>query len=110
MHFWYCYVDDTFTIWHEYAIQDFTDRINSQNQHIKFTIEAEQDGQLPFLDTLVIVNDDGTLKTKIYHKPPHTDQHLNWDSNHHLTHKRLVLRTLLHRDETLLSEPEDVKQ
>ena len=59
-------------ILHEYAIQDFTNHINSQSEHFKFTIEAEQDGQLPFFDTLVIVTDNGTLKTKIYHKPTDT--------------------------------------
>ena len=63
-HIWYCYVDDTFTILHKYAIQEFTEHINSRREHIKFTIKAKQDGQLPFLDTLVILNDDGTLKTK----------------------------------------------
>ena len=51
-----------------------------------------------------------TLNTKIYHKPTHTDQYLNWDSNHHLEHKRLVVRTLLHRTETVVSEHEDVKK
>ena len=95
---------------HEYAMQEFTDHINSQSEHIKFTIEAEQDGQLPFLDILVIVNDDGTPKTKIYRKPTHTDQYLNWDSNHHLDHKRSIVRTLLRRAETIVSEPHDVKE
>ena len=92
------------------SFQEFTDHINSQSQHIKFTIEAERDGQLPFLDTLVILNDDGTLKTKIYCKPTHTDQYLNWDSNHQLEHKRLVVQTLLRRAETVTSKPEDVRE
>ena len=70
---WYHYVDNTFTILHNYAIQEFTDHINSQSEHIKFTIEAEHGGQLPLLDTLVIVNDNGTPKTKIYRKHTHTD-------------------------------------
>ena len=48
-------------IW--YSIQEFTEHINSQSKHIKFTIEAEQNGQIPFLDTMVILNDDGTQKT-----------------------------------------------
>ena len=47
-HFWYCYVDDTFMILHEYAIQDFTNHIIAQSEHITFTIEAEEDGLLPF--------------------------------------------------------------
>ena len=70
------YVDDMFTVLHEYAIKDFTDHINSQSECIKFTIEAEQGGQLPFLDTLMIVNKDSMLKTKMYHKPAHTDQYV----------------------------------
>ena len=46
-HVWYCYVNDTLMILHEYAIQDFTDHINSHSEHMKFTIEAEQGGHWP---------------------------------------------------------------
>ena len=77
---------------------------------IKFTIEEEQDGCLPFLDTCVIVNDDGTLRTMIYCKPTHTDQYLNWDSNHQLEHKIAVMRTLLTRAETVFSDPSDPEE
>ena len=42
-HVWYWYIDDTFTVLHQCAIEEFTNHINSLDPHIKFTIE-EQDG------------------------------------------------------------------
>ena len=60
--------------------------------------------------TLVIVNDDGTLKTKIYHKSTHNEQYLNCDSIHHMEHKRLVVHTLPSRAETVGLKPEDVEE
>ena len=102
---WCWYVDDTFILHHQYAIEEFTNHINSLDPHIKFTMEDEHDGQLPFLDTCILVNEDGSLKTKIYRKPTHTDQFLNWDSNQHIDHKRSVIHTLLRRVEQVVSEP-----
>ena len=104
---WYRYVDDTFVTLHEYAIEDFTKYLNSRNQHIQFTREVEENQLIPFLDVCVHLLDDGTIKTSVYRKPTHTDQYLNWDSNHPLDHKRSVVRTLLNRVNTHVSDPQD---
>ena len=62
-------------------VPTFHDELNKIDQHITFTIEHEQDGQIPFLDTLVSRN-DGTVTTKVYRKPSHTDRYLDFRSHH----------------------------
>ena len=47
---WLRYVDDTFTILHEYDVEESAEHMSSIDPHIKFTIEPEKDSKLPFLD------------------------------------------------------------
>ena len=92
---------------HEGAVKSFSDYLNSINPHIQFTSEEEKNGRIPFLDTCLHVNEDGSTKVTVYRKPTHTDQYLNFHSNHHLQHKRAVVNTLLLRAHTLVSEDVD---
>ena len=54
----------------------------------------EEDGSIPFLDTIVKPEADGTMSITVYRKPTHTDQYLQWDSHHHLSAKFSVIHTL----------------
>ena len=78
---------------------------------IRFTVEDnKEDGSIPFLDTIVKPEADGSLSINVYRKPMHTDQYLQWDSHHHLSAKFSVVNTLSHRAKTVCSRPELLQQ
>ena len=105
--FWCRYVDDTFVIHKEANKQGFLQHINSVDPAIRFTVEDnKEDGSIPFLDTISKQEVDGSLSITVYRKPTHTDQYLQWDSNHHLSAKFSVIQTLSHRASTVCSNPE----
>ena len=105
--FWCRYVDDTFVIHKEANKQGFLQHINSVDPAIRFTVEDnKEDGSIPFLDTIVKAEVDGSLSITVYSKPTHTDQYLQWDSHHHLSAKFSVIQTLSHRASTVCSNPE----
>ena len=107
---WKRFVDDTFTILESSQRRAFLDHINSIDQHIQFTCEEQrEDGSIPFLDILVMHNEDGSLSSTVYRKTTHTD-HLQWDSHHTLPSKYSVIGTLLHRAKTICSSHQLLKQ
>ena len=96
--YWYRFVDDTLVIQQQAHKQLFLDHINSIDPSIKFTVKGNQEnGAIPFLDTLVKSEADNSLSIRVYHKPTHTDQYLQWDSHHNLSAKYSVTGTLAHR-------------
>ena len=98
--FWKRYVDDTFTALPASVIDRFHKHLNSIEPSIQFTVEIEENGRLPFLDVLVIRNDDGTLCSSVYRKKSHTDQYLQYSSHRPSSHKQSVARTLFTRAST----------
>ena len=104
------FVDDTFVIHKEVNKNDFLQHINSVDPTIKFTEEDNKvDVSIPFLDTTVKPEVDGSLSITVYRKPTHTDQYLQWDSHHNLSAKFSVINTLFHRAQTVCSNPELLK-
>ena len=103
---WVRYVDDTFVILKRTEVETTHRLINGIFQGIKFTIETENNECLPFLDVLVARTSDGTLQTSVYRKETHTDQVLNFNSNHPQCHKKSCIRTLFKRARTHCSTAE----
>ncbi|KAK5650471.1 hypothetical protein RI129_001500 [Pyrocoelia pectoralis] len=60
---WFRYVDDTFVIWPHgsHTLDDFLQHLNNIHSNIKFTMETENNNELPFLDTLIKKHVDGKL-------------------------------------------------
>ena len=107
-------MDDTFVIIQKTQEDSFFQHINNIDDKIQFTKEASRgDGSMPFLDTLVTINEDGSLNTKVYRKPTHTDLYLQWDSHHSIAAIYSAINTLHHRAKAvcctkqLLKEEED---
>jgi hypothetical protein len=69
---------------------------------IQFTVEKEINNKLPFLDMYMLIQrKDDRLITKVYRKPTHTQQYINWRSNHPKNALLGVLKGLIHRAHTL---------
>ena len=68
--------------------------------------DNKEDGSIPFLDTIVKPEADGSLSITVYRKPTHTDQYMQWNSHHHLSAKFSVIHALSHRAQAVCSKPE----
>jgi hypothetical protein len=84
--------DDVFVIWDTNSginmqdnemtnIEQFLPVLNSFEEKIQFTLEMEKDKCLPFLD-MVLIREEERILTKVYRKPTHTQRYINWRSYH----------------------------
>ena len=108
---WKRYVNDVLEVIRKGEVDRLTEHLNQTDpsNSIKFTYEQEKDGSIPFLDTLIIRKSDGSVKLCIYRKKTHTDQYLQFSSHHPLHQKLGVIRTLLDRNDSIVTEEEDRK-
>jgi len=72
-------VDDFLELIKKVQVRNLTHHINTIDPtgNIKFTYEEEYK-QIPFLDTLLVRREDGSLKLLVYRKKSHTDQYLTF--------------------------------
>ena len=65
---WKRFVDDTCVVWPhgKEELDRFFVHLNSQSCSIKFTMDYEVDGSLPFLDVLISRKDDGSLSHQVF--------------------------------------------
>ena len=85
---WKRYVDDIWCIVKKGKEEELLDHLNSVRPSIKFTMELEKDGKLPFLDCSLQRGEDGMLTSTVYRKPTHTDRYLHYTSHHPVHVKR----------------------
>ena len=90
------YVDDTNTAVPEGKEDDVLAIFNSYNEHLQFTIEKESDNAVPFLDVLVI-RENNTLVTDWYRKKTSSDRYINFFSFHDFGMKINVILGLKRR-------------
>ena len=104
------YVDDTCCIMKEDAADKLIDHLNSVQPTIKFIVELEKDGALPFLDTLLQRKQDDSLNITVYGKPIHTDRCLHF-SSHHPTHaRRGLVKCLYNTARNIIISQEDLQK
>ena len=96
---WKRFVDDTCVVWPhgKEKLDTFFQHLNDQSDCIKFTMEFERDGYLPFLDVLISRNDEGSFSHRVFRKKTHTEQYLHACSHHFPAQKLGVLSTLATR-------------
>ena len=85
------YIDDTILICNNREnLISLVERLNEVEPSIEFTLEEEENGKLPFLDVLIIKNNN-KLSFKVYRKPTNKNDMIHFYSHHNTKVKRGVL-------------------
>ena len=91
------FVDDCFILFRNAEhIPKFQAYLNSKHENIKFTVEQEHEGTLPFLDVF-LTRKDNTISTSVYRKPTFTGLGINYLSFIPENFKINAIKTLLYR-------------
>ena len=107
---WKRYVDDTRCILRKGDLDGLLNHLNSIRPTIKITMELEEEGSLPFLDTRVTRLANGKLDITVYRKKTHTDRYLHFELHHPIHVKKGMVRCLYDRTRNLTQRDESLKE
>jgi hypothetical protein len=106
---WKRYVDDVFATFNrEEQSNQVLAFLNAQHANIKFTLEKENNNQLPFLD-ISVIRTRTKYKTTLYRKKTFTGVYLNWTSLTSRKYKIGLIHCLLDRIWRICAEEKDRK-
>ena len=100
---WYRRVDDTFAIT-SHDLEETLQMLNDIDENIEFTMEKTSEGNLPFLDCIISLNERREIIGKVYRKPTQTSQYIHFSSNQPLHVKLSTIKTLVRRAKFICSD------
>ena len=94
---WFRYVDDKFSLFDsEATAASFLHFLNTRHPNIKFTMELEENQEIPFLDVRIKRNLNN-FTTTVHRKTTFTGLYTKWDSFTPRKYKINLIRTLTYR-------------
>ena len=91
---WVRYIDDIFCIWPlQFDVYNFLPILNNLAPTIKFTIECEENNEIPFLDVKVHKNNCG-FEFSVYRKPTSNSSYIHYYSGHDNKIKKSVFHSM----------------
>lgn len=105
------YIDDIFGIFDgkEDELKEYHEGLNKIHPDLQFTLEYDTQ-KLPFLDTLVYLDEEGNLQTTVFYKPSNTHQYLHFHSSHHPNLKRSLPFSQGIRIKRIVSDPRNLEK
>ena len=92
------YIDDVFCVFENGdQAKHFLNYLNTRHRNIRFTMEIEQQGVLPFLDVSISKSGEGNFETTTFRKTTFTGLLINFTSFVPLCYKFGLVKTLFNR-------------
>ena len=94
---WKRFVDDILAVVRIDKSHKLLEHLHRQHPRVRFTIEKEGKGVLPFMDVCFSCDERGSLHREMFQKPTHTNRYIQFSSHHPESVKSGVIECLVDR-------------